>query len=76
MSLAYHCDVLRNRTPVVGHIYNSCYEVIIVMQVFWGCVIAVGLSIVVFACSFLGLDRDIRVNASVVLLATYLCCAF
>jgi len=66
----------RNRTPLVGHIYNSCFEVIIMMQVLWGCVMAVGLSIVVFACSFLSLERDSRVNASVVLLATHLCCAF
>jgi len=76
MSLACHYDVRRNRTPVIGHIYNSCSEVIIMMQVFWDCVMAVGLSIVVFACSFLGLERDNRVNANVVLLAIHLCCAF
>jgi len=76
MYLACRYDVRRNRIPLVGHTYKSCSEVIIMMQAFWDCVMAVGLSNVVFACSFLGLERDSRVNASVVLFATHLCCAF
>jgi hypothetical protein len=48
------------------------------MQVCWGYVMAVGVRIVVFGCSFLvGLERNSRVtHASVELLATHLCCAF